>query len=99
MADSINYNFPMIATTASNVHGAAVQLGTLIDDMTASVQTRLQSAWIGTGGESYQHMQNRWNNAATDMKSALIQLAAATGNAGDGMSQVNRLNAQRFVLG
>jgi WXG100 family type VII secretion target len=98
MTGSINYNFPAIGTAAGNIHGASVQLGQLIDDMTASVQNRLQAAWTGSGGDSYQHMQNRWNNAATDMKSALMQLSQATQNAGDGLAHVNRLNAQRFVV-
>jgi WXG100 family type VII secretion target len=99
MTGSINYHFPMIANTASNLHGAAVQLQNLIDDMTSSVQNRLQPAWTGTGGDSYQHVQNRWNAAAADMKSALAQLSLATQDAGDGMAQVNRINAQRFIMG
>jgi WXG100 family type VII secretion target len=99
MADQINYNFPAIENARGNLQGAAQQLGHLIDDMTNSVQNRLQVAWTGTGGDSYQHIANRWNNAAADMKSALMQLSAATGNAGDGMAQVNRMNAQRFTMG
>jgi WXG100 family type VII secretion target len=99
MADLINYNFPAIGNAAGNLNGAAAQLGNLIDDMTASVQNRLQAAWTGAGGESYQHIANRWNAAATDMKSALMQLSTATANAGDGMAHVNRMNAQRFIMG
>ncbi len=99
MADQINYNFPAIENARGNLQGAAQQLGHLIDDMTNSVQNRLQVAWTGTGGDSYQHIASRWNAAAADMKSALMQLSAATGNAGDGMAQVNRQNAQRFTMG
>jgi WXG100 family type VII secretion target len=99
MTGSINYHFGAIDTAAGNLQGASVQLGHLLDDMTSSVQNRLQAAWTGTGADSYQHIANRWNAASTDLKAALMQLSQATQSAGEGMAHVNRQNAQRFMMG
>ncbi|WP_102145577.1 WXG100 family type VII secretion target [Mycobacterium hubeiense] len=99
MAESIKYNFPAIAAAASNITANGGKLETLLSDMDASVRTRLQEAWQGEGGESYQQIAMRWNNAALEVRQALAQLGAATAGAGEGMSHTNRANAARFALG
>lgn len=99
MADSITYNFPAIAGAASNIAGSASKLEALLSDMDASVRTRLQQAWQGDGGDSYQMIAARWNNAALEVRTALAQLGTSTANAGEGMGQTNKANAARFALG
>lgn len=99
MADSITYNFPAIAGAAGNIAGASSKLEALLSDMDASVRTRLQQAWIGDGGDSYQQMAARWNNAALEVRTALAQLGQSTATAGEGMGQTNKANAARFAFG
>ena len=99
MADSITYNFPAIAGAAGNIAGAGAKLESLLSDMDASVRTRLQQAWHGDGGDSYQQMAARWNNAALEVRQALAQLGQATATSGEGMGQTNRANAARFAFG
>lgn len=99
MTESITYNFPAIAAAAANITSSGTKLETLLSDMDASVRTRLQAAWTGEGGDSYQQIAARWNQASMELRAALAQLGAATGNAGDGMSHTNRANAARFALG
>jgi WXG100 family type VII secretion target len=99
MAGEITYHFPMIATTAGNITSAGGTLETLLSDMDASVRTRLQAAWTGEGGDSYQQIAARRNNAALDVRQALAQLGAATSGAGEGMANTNRANAARFAGG
>lgn len=99
MAGEITYHFPMIATTAGNITTAGAHMETLLSDMDASVRTRLQAAWTGDGGDSYQQIAARWNNAAMDVRTALGQLGSATSGAGEGMANTNRANAARFAGG
>lgn len=97
MGDQITYPFGMIASGSGDIIGSAGRLEGLIDDMTSTVQNRLQAAWQGGASGSYQQMQQRWNNAATDVRTALLQLGQAFGDAGTGMQGADRQNQARFV--
>ena len=80
-------------------HAQRKEKEALLSDMDASVRTRLQQAWQGDGGDSYQQMAARWNNAALEVRTALMQLGQSTGTAGEGMGQTNKANAARFAFG
>jgi WXG100 family type VII secretion target len=87
----------MIASGSGDIISSAGRLEGLLDDMTSQVQNRLQAAWHGGASGSYQVMQQRWNSAAADVRSALLQLGQAFGDAGTGMQGADRQNQARFV--
>lgn len=96
---TINYPFPVIASTASDIHGGGARLETLLSDMDSMVRTRLAAVWQGSGAESYQVMAQRWNEAATDVRAALANLGLATETAGNDMMHTDRVNRGRFAYG
>lgn len=96
---AINYPFPLIASTASDIHNGGVRLETLLSDMDSTVRNRLAAVWQGEGSSSYQIMAQKWNTAAADVRTALANLGLATENSGADMAAKDRMNRGRFAMG
>ena len=96
---TINYPFPLIASTATDINTSGTRLEQLLSDMDSMVRTRLAAVWQGSGAESYQIMAQRWNSTAADVRLALANLASATEQAGTNMGHTDRINRGRFAGG
>lgn len=81
------YNFHGIATGAGDIHSAVATTHGLLDEGKASL-AKLAAVWGGSGSEAYQAVQQRWDNTAAELNSALQNLAQAIGESGEGMQGI-----------
>ncbi|MGH6655754.1 MAG: WXG100 family type VII secretion target [Actinocrinis sp.] len=71
-----------ITVTFGDVEDAAVKVRSVsgnIDMMLADLRTMLRplaAEWAGAAAESYQYQQHLWDQAAEDMHSVLLRIAA-----------------------
>lgn len=87
MSEEKVYNFAGIAGGAGDIHGAVSTTQGLLDEGKASL-AKLAAVWGGGGSEAYQAVQQRWDNTALELNSALQNLAQAVGEAGDHMQGI-----------
>ncbi|QUR69432.1 WXG100 family type VII secretion target [Mycobacterium spongiae] len=81
----MQYNFAAIEATASAIQGNSTTIGSLLDEGKQSL-TKLAAAWGGSGSESYQGIQRKWDATAQELNNSLVNLARAIGEAGQSMA-------------
>jgi WXG100 family type VII secretion target len=72
----ITVHFPWMNTAAEDVRSCHNTLIQQQEDLRGFL-SRLRGEWHGVGGESWDHAQQRWHNAADDLYLVLGQLYQA----------------------
>ena len=80
------WNFAGIEGGASEIHGSVATTAGLLDEGKGSLAA-LAAVWGGSGSESYQAVQMRWDTTSAELNSALQNLAATISEAGATMAQ------------
>ncbi|MEH3139496.1 MAG: WXG100 family type VII secretion target [Mycobacterium kyogaense] len=89
MSGPITYNFAGIENDAADVHGAVGRVNGLLSEGQSALNS-LQAAWVGTGSDSYQAVQQRWNQNSEELNQALQNLGHAVANAGHDMGSTEK---------
>ena len=89
MSDSLSYNFSGIEGASGAVQGQVSQIQGLLDQGSACVK-KLASVWGGSGSDSYQVTQQRWDSTAAELNSALQDLSVKVSEAGQGMQSTEQ---------
>jgi early secretory antigenic target protein ESAT-6 len=84
MSSAQVWQFGVIETLATEIHGHSVTVNGLLDEGSAGL-ARLVAAWDGTGSNAYQGLQTKWNNASTELNAALLNLGQTIQEAGTQM--------------
>jgi len=82
----MKYNFAGIEGNSAALGQAVQTTQGLLDEGKQSL-TKLSAAWGGSGSESYQAVQQRWDNAAKELNDALQALSQRVSEAGSAMQQ------------
>ncbi|GBE64022.1 MULTISPECIES: WXG100 family type VII secretion target [Mycobacterium] len=80
------WNFAGIEGGASDIQGAVQTTHGLLDEGKGSLAS-LAAVWGGSGSEAYQAVQQRWDNTAMELNTALQNLAQTISEAGQTMGQ------------
>ncbi len=80
------WNFAGIEGGASDIQGAVQTTHGLLDEGKGSLSS-LAAVWGGGGSEAYQAVQQRWDNTANELNSALQNLAQTISESGQTMGQ------------
>ncbi|MGK2867983.1 MAG: WXG100 family type VII secretion target [Mycobacterium sp.] len=80
------WEFGGIEGGAGEIHGAVGVTQGLLDEGKASLAS-LASVWGGSGSESYQAVQTRWDSTSAELNAALQNLAQTISEAGSSMQQ------------
>ncbi len=80
------WNFAGIEGGSSDIHGSVAQTAGLLDEGKGSLAA-LAAVWGGTGSDSYQQVQTRWDGTANELNLALQNLAQTISEAGSTMAQ------------
>lgn len=80
------WNFAGIEGGSSEIQGAVSTTHGLLDEGKGSLAS-LAAVWGGSGSESYQAVQQRWDNTAAELNSALQNLAQTISEASQTMAQ------------
>jgi 6 kDa early secretory antigenic target len=89
------WNFAGIQAGVSELNRSVTTIHQLLDDGKSSL-SRLASAWGGAGAESYQAVQQRWDNTAKEVNESLQALTQAIGESGEAMQQTEQGVAGMF---
>jgi 6 kDa early secretory antigenic target len=89
MSGPISYNFAGIDTDAADIGGAVNRVNGLMSEGQSALNS-LQAAWVGTGSDSYQNIQQRWNQNSEELNLALQNLGHAVANSGHDMGTTER---------
>ncbi|KAA0114070.1 WXG100 family type VII secretion target [Mycolicibacterium sp. P9-22] len=81
------WQFAGIEGGAQEINQAVVRTDGLLDEGKASLAA-LASVWGGSGSESYQAVQARWDSTSAELNAALQNLAQTISESGQNMSQV-----------
>jgi early secretory antigenic target protein ESAT-6 len=81
------WQFAGIEGGAQEINQAVVRTDGLLDEGKASLGA-LASVWGGSGSESYQAVQARWDSTSAELNAALQNLAQTISESGQNMSQV-----------
>ena len=85
MSDQV-WNFGGIEGGSSEIQGSVATTAGLLDEGKSSL-SNLAAVWGGSGSESYQAVQQRWDSTSTELNSALQNLAQTISEAGQTMAQ------------
>lgn len=80
------WNFAGIDGGVGEMHGAVATTHGLLDEGKGSLMS-LSSVWGGDGSAAYLAVQNRWDNTANELNSALQNLAQTISEASSTMMQ------------
>jgi early secretory antigenic target protein ESAT-6 len=80
------WNFAGIEGGASEIQGAVSTTHGLLDEGKGSLAA-LASVWGGSGSDSYQAVQQRWDSTSAELNSALQNLAQTISEASQTMAQ------------
>lgn len=80
------WNFAGIEGGAGEIHGSVGTTAGLLDEGKGSLAS-LAAVWGGSGSDSYQQVQTRWDSTANELNSALQNLAQTISEAGSTMAQ------------
>lgn len=80
------WNFAGIEGGAGEIQGAVGATAGLLDEGKGSLAA-LAAVWGGSGSESYQAVQMRWDSTSTELNAALQNLAQTISEAGATMAQ------------
>jgi early secretory antigenic target protein ESAT-6 len=80
------WNFAGIEGGASEIQGAVSTTAGLLDEGKGSLAA-LAAVWGGSGSESYQAVQMRWDNTAAELNAALQNLAQTISESSQTMAQ------------
>jgi early secretory antigenic target protein ESAT-6 len=94
---SINYNFAGIESDSAEIASAVNRVNGLMSEGHSALNS-LQAAWMGTGSDSYQVMQQRWNQNSEELNLALQNLGQAVANAGHDMGGTENSVASTFSV-
>ncbi|MDH6244330.1 WXG100 family type VII secretion target [Mycobacterium sp. OTB74] len=86
MSGEQHWNFAGIEGGAGDILGAVSTTHGLLDEGKSSLM-KLAAVWGGDGSQAYQAVQQRWDNTAAELNSALQNLAHAVSEAGQTMGQ------------
>jgi early secretory antigenic target protein ESAT-6 len=78
------WNFAGIEGGSSEIQGAVSTTHGLLDEGKGSLAA-LASVWGGSGSESYQAVQQRWDSTSAELNSALQNLAQTISEASSSM--------------
>lgn len=81
------WEFAGIEGGAQEINQAVGRTDGLLDEGKASLAS-LASVWGGSGSESYQAVQARWDSTSAELNAALLNLAQTISDSGQNMSQV-----------
>ena len=81
------WEFGGIEGGAGEIQGAVGVTEGLLDEGKASLAS-LASVWGGSGSESYQAVQMRWDSTSAELNAALRNLAQTISESGQNMQQV-----------
>ena len=84
----MSYNFAGISAGVSSLHQQQATIQSLLE-RGEGVVTTLASIWGGSGSESFQNIQRRWQQNSADLNTSFGALAQATQEASDGMAQTD----------
>lgn len=80
------WNFAGIEGGSGEIQGSVATTAGLLDEGKASLAS-LAAIWGGSGSESYQAVQTRWDSTSLELNNALQNLAATISEAGSTMAQ------------
>jgi 6 kDa early secretory antigenic target len=89
------WNFAGIQSGVSELQRSVTTIHQLLDDGKSSL-SRLSAVWGGSGSESFQAVQQRWDATSQEVNSALQSLAHAIGESGQAMQQTEQGVAGMF---
>lgn len=91
----IEVNFAEIANAANTISSQSKEVDALLDELRAEVSKTLGS-WTGTGAETYQASQKKWDDAAADLNAVLAAIGTAVQQAGEAYQQSEQQNIARW---
>ncbi|GIH14086.1 WXG100 family type VII secretion target [Rugosimonospora africana] len=79
--DGVTTDAATMAKTAQEIDGAVDRLTSMFNKLMNEL-TPLQSAWVGSGGSSFQQVKDRFDGDVANLNVALRSIAEAVGSAG-----------------
>lgn len=89
----IKVTFEAVANMAGQINSQVSNIEGQLEALKSAI-AKLSSEWTGAASESYQAVQQSWNNSADDLKSVLARIATAVNAAHDSYAQTERQNTQ-----
>jgi 6 kDa early secretory antigenic target len=89
------WNFAQIEAGSSEIQASVGTTAGLLEEGEGSL-ANLAGVWGGSGSDSYQQVQQNWNNASNELNQALLNLAHKVSEAGSTMAQTEAGVAANF---
>jgi len=93
---SQKWSFAQIEAGASAIAGSVNTVHGLLDEGRASLG-RLATVWGGSGSDSYQQVQRRWDQTALELNNSLQSLSRTISQASQAMASTERGVAGKFA--
>ena len=90
-----SWNFAGIEGAGSEIDAAVNKTSSLLDEGGEALR-RLQAAWTGSGQQSYEAVQQRWNQGAAELRDSLGKLSQAIRRASSAMQDTEKGVAATF---
>jgi WXG100 family type VII secretion target len=89
--DNIKVTFGAIDSLATNIDGQVRQIESQLEELRSAI-TKLAQTWQGGAQESFQAVQNRWNQSADDLTNVLNRIGVAVHTAHDAYQHTEQQN-------
>ncbi|HKN97624.1 MAG TPA: WXG100 family type VII secretion target [Pseudonocardiaceae bacterium] len=93
MSGEIKVTFEAVANMAGQINSQVQNIEGQLEALKSAI-AKLSSEWTGSASESYQAVQQNWNNSADDLKSVLARISTAVNAAHDAYRETESKNAQ-----
>ncbi len=91
-ATGITVTFGTIAQAQGDVSNTVARMNGQLDDLRAFLAPMV-STWEGGASSDYQVLQKRWDTAAADLNTVLMQISQLLGQANQGYQATEMANA------
>ena len=95
MADTIKVDFGAISNLAGQVDAQVHQIESQLETLKSAIQ-KLGMEWEGAANESFQAVQNNWNQSADDLNQVLARIATAVHAAHDAYQTTESKNTSTW---
>ena len=95
MSSPIKVTFAALHDAQGDISASAQRIFGQLDELKASLAPMV-ATWEGEAYEAYAEKQRRWDTAAADLSTVLMQIGRVVGDANANYQQTERANAARW---
>ncbi|WP_045743533.1 WXG100 family type VII secretion target [Actinoplanes rectilineatus] len=86
---NITYNFGQIADVSASINTFQGRMDSDLNDLYAAFTALFAQDWTGAAGTACDEARQKWNQGATEIKTALAAVGVKLGASADRMQQVD----------